>query len=156
MEEMKNNVQDAKKVKFGFGLNEEHCFWDEFNTVQELINFATEEWEAQNSDYFTDDDENIIYIGVIEHHKPSDFAPSLSDIADQMTDRYYCDHNIADDSDCAYINKKEAEHEFKAFIDKYFFLPHDCTCVWNVGTYDVKNHQWIEKFELFDELVKIR
>ena len=145
--------KDDKQIKFGFGTDEEHCFCDEFDTVQELITFATKEWEDQNSDYFNDDDENIIYIGVIEHHKPSNFAPSLSDIADQMTDKFYCDHNIDDDSDCGYVNKEEAEHEFKAFIDKYFYLPHDYTTVWNVGQYDVKEHRWVEKFEMFEKYV---
>lgn len=145
--------KDDKQIKFGFGTNEEHCFCDEFDTVQDLINFATEEWDNQNSDYFNDDDENIIYVGVIEHHKPSDFAPSLSDIADQMTDKYYCDLDPNNESDCEYFNKEEAEREFKAFIDKYFYLPFDYTTVWNVGQYDVKAHVWVEKFEMFEKYV---
>lgn len=145
--------KDEKQIKFGFGTDEECCFCDEFDTVQELINFATKEWEDKNSDYFNDDDENIIYVGVIEHHKPSDFAPSLSDIADQMTDKYYCDLDPNNDSDCEYVNKEEAEREFKAFIDKYFYLPFDYTTVWNVGQYDVKEHQWVEKFEMFEKYV---
>ncbi len=145
--------KDDKQIKFGFGTDEEHCFGDEFDTVQELINFATEEWEDQNSDYYIDDDDNLIYIGVIEHHKPSDFVPSLSDIADQMTDKFYCDHNIDDDSDCGCVNKEEAEREFKAFIDKYFYLPCEYTTVWNVGQYDVKNHQWVEKFGMYEKYV---
>lgn len=145
--------KDDKQIKFGFGTDEECCFCDEFDTVQELINFATKEWEDKNSDYFNDDDENIIYVGVIEHHKPSDFAPSLSDIADQMTDKYYCDLDPNNDSDCEYVNKEEAEREFKAFIDKYFYLPFDYTTVWNVGQYDVKEHRWVEKFEMFEKYV---
>ena len=145
--------KDEKQIKFGFGTNEEHCFSDEFDTVQDLINFATEEWDNQNSDYFNDDDENIIYVGVIKHHKPSDFAPSLSDIADQMTDKFYSDLDPIDNSDCDYVNKEEAEREFKEFIDKYFYLPLDYTIVWNVGRYDVKSHQWVEKLEMFEKYV---
>lgn len=142
-----------KQIKFGFGTDEERCFCDEFDTVQDLINFATEEWDNQNSDYFNDDDENIIYVGVIEHHMPSDFAPSLFDIADQMTDKFYSDLDPDDDSNCEYVNKEEAEREFKAFIDKYFCLPFDYTTVWNVGRYDVKSHQWVEKLEMFEKYV---
>ena len=139
-------MEEEKKIKYGFGLATDvtRCFCDEFDSVEELIKYAKEQWEGENSDYFNDDDEYCIIIGVIEHHAPSDFAPSLDWIADCMTDSYYNEHNIDDDADVQINNRKEAEEEWEKFINKHFKIPYTYTCDWSVGVYDLKEDKWIK------------
>ena len=132
-----------KKKLFGFGVNDTKLFAETFDTVEELIEFAQKEYDEQNEDYF-DEDEHCILVSHVEEVSASEFAPSLDDIADQMTDRFYCQHPINDDADCDYSNKEEAEKEWKAFIEKYFDIP--CTLIGyaDVGWYNLKEHKWIE------------
>lgn len=139
-------MEEEKKVKYGFGLatDETHCFCDEFDTVEELIEFAKDAWETMDSTYFNEDDEYCIIIGVIEHHAPSDFAPNLDSIADEMTDLFYSECNIDDDADVQIANRKEAEEEWKKFVNKYFDIPCTYTCDWSVGVYDLKEDKWVE------------
>ena len=75
------------------------------------------------------------------------FAPSLDDIADQMTDRFYSDFNIDDYQDVTCSKKAEAQKEWREFINKYFDIP--CTIIanWNVGIYDLKEHKWVERYD---------
>ena len=146
-----------KKLKFGFGLNETHCFGETFDTVDELIEFAQKEYDSQNSDYFNEDDEYCIYVGTAEEVSVLNYAPSIDDILDQMTDSFYCDHNIDDDDVCHITNKREiVEKEYHDFISKYFELPNNIilTTFWNVGVYDLKKHEWIEKFNDFQTLIQ--
>lgn len=144
----------VNEVKFGFGLSDTHCFCEMFDSVQELLEFAIAAWDEQNSDIFNEDDENVIYVGTIYYYTPSDFAPSLDDIADQMTDRFYCDHPIDDDADVQYYKKEEAQKEWHEFINKYFDIPCTYIAEWVVGKYDVKTHKWVEKYANFDKYVE--
>lgn len=140
---------EEKQTKYTFGIDEEHCFSDKFDTVEELIAFAKDAYEHPDGNYWDEDwDEDeyphCIFIGISETIKPSDVAPSLDDIADQMTDKFYCDKNIADDADVHVCHKEEAEKEWKAFVEKYFDLPHTIVATW-IGYYDLKENKWIER-----------
>ena len=148
---------EGKKLKFGFGLHDTHCFGETFDTVDEVIKFAQEEYDSQYSDYFNDDDdEHFIYVGTAEEVSVLDYAPSIDDILDQMTDSFYCAHNIDDDDNCHITDKREiVEKEYHDFISKYFELPNNIslTTFWNVGVYDLKKHEWVEKFNDFETLI---
>ena len=138
---------NEKQAKYTFGIDEEHCFSDEFDSVEELIAFAKDAYEHPDGNYWDadlDEDEypHCIFIGFSEKIKPSDVAPSLADIADQMTDQFYCDHNIDDDADVQICNKEEAEKEWNAFVEKYFYLPYTSVATW-IGYYDLKENKWI-------------
>lgn len=135
-------MAEEKKL-FGFGVDDTKLFDETFDTVDELIEFAQKEYNEQNEEYF-DEDQHCILVSYVKQVSASDFAPSLDDIADQMTDKFYSEHNIDDDSDVTYNPKDEAEKEWKAFIEKYFDIP--CTLIGyaNVGWYNLKEHEWIE------------
>ena len=148
---------EGKKLKFGFGLTDTHCFDETFDTVDEVIEFAQEEYDNQNSDYFNEDDEHCIYVGTAEEVSVLDYAPSIDDILDQMTDSFYCDHNIDDNDICHITDKREiVEKEYNDFISKYFELPNNITLTtsWNIGVYDLKKHEWVEKFDDFEKLIQ--
>jgi hypothetical protein len=148
---------EEKKVKYGFGLSDTECFCDMFDTVEEVIEFADGCYKNPDGNYWDedmDDYPDCIYIGTIEHHTASDFAPSLDDIADQMTDSFYCEYNIDDNKDVSILNRKDAEVEWKAFIEKYFEIPGTYMATWNVGIYDLKEHKWVEQFGKNKEVKK--
>jgi hypothetical protein len=149
---------EGKKLNFGFGLNDTHCFGETFDTVDEVIEFAQEEYDSQNSDYFNKwIDEHCIYVGIAEEVSALDYAPSIDNILDQMTDSFYCDHNIDDDDNCHITDKREiVEKEYNDFISKYFELPNNITLTtfWNIGVYDLKKHEWIEKFDDFERFIQ--
>ena len=134
-----------EKKLFGFGVNDTNIFEDTFDTVEELIEFAQKEFDGENGDYFDDEDVHCILVSHVKKVRPYDFAPSLDDIADQMTDRFYSEHAIDDDAEVNYSPREEAKKEFEAFIEKYFDIP--CTLIGYayVGWYDLKEHKWIEK-----------
>lgn len=137
---------EEKKLKFGFGLNTNHCFSELFDTVEEVIEFAQEKYDSQDEDYFNKDDEHCIYVGTAEEVSVLDYAPSIDDILDQMTDSFYSDHNIDDDDNCHITDKREiVEKEYHDFISKYFELPGNIsfTTYWNIGRYDLKKHKWL-------------
>lgn len=137
-----------KEVKYCFGLCQERCFGDTFDTIEELVEFAEDCWKNPDGNYWDedmDDYTDTIFIGVADFPTPHDVAPSLNDIADQMTDSFYCEYHIDDDADVLILNRQEAEKEWKEFVNKYFELPHSMTCRW-IGTYDLKKHDWVEKF----------
>ena len=139
---------EEKKIKYAFGLDQNHCFDDTFDTVEELIAFAKDAYENPDGNYWDEDADDypqVIFVGVAETLTASQFAPSLNDIADQMTDRFYSEHNIDDDADVTVSNRKEADAEWKAFIEKYFDLPHTMVATW-IGEYDVKENKWVEKY----------
>lgn len=144
---------EQRKIQFGFGLNRTRCFCDSFNEVEDLMIFAKRAWDNLESDYFDNEEQSKIYIGVIQQVKPSDFAPSLDDIADQINDSFYFEHSIDDDADVQIDNRKEAERLWKEFVDKYFDLPCEVVATWNIGVYDLKEHCWVEKFEDFEKYV---
>lgn len=147
---------EEKKIKFGWGLEDTHCEPETYDTVEELLKYAQESWDNQDGNPFDSDCDysGCIYVGTAETFEPSDFAPTLDDIADQMTDRFYSDHNIDDDADVQITKHKEAEQEWKAFVNKYFDIP--CTIItnWCIGLYDLEEHKWIEKYAAFNKYVK--
>ena len=139
-----------EKKKYAFGLDEENCFSDTFDTVDELIAFAKDAYENPDGNYWDedmDDYSSIIYIGEARMITPFDFAPSLADIADQMTDKFYCDCNIAADDDVTIRNKAEAEKEWKAFVEKYFDIHYTIIADW-IGIYDLAENKWMKSWEL--------
>lgn len=148
---------EEKKLKFGFGLTDTHCFSETFDTVDEVIEFAQEKYDTQNEDYFIEDNEHCIYVGTAEKVSVLDYAPSIDDILDQMTDSFYSDHNIDDNDYCHITDKRElVEKEYHDFISKYFELPNNISLVafWNIGVYDLEKHEWVEKFNDFETLIQ--
>lgn len=140
------------KVKFGFGLSVTHCETEDFDTIDDLLMYAQCLWD--NGDVPLEDaDKHILFVGILERHSPYDFAPSLDEIADTMTDRFYCEHNVDDDAETQISNRKEAEALYKDFVNKYFDIPHTLTSHW-IGKYDLAEHKWIKKYADFDEYVK--
>lgn len=134
-----------EKELFGFGVNDTQLFGETFETVGELIAFAQTEYDNENSDFFDEEDQCRILVSKVKKVSPSDFAPSLDDIAEQMTDRFYSEHAIDDDAEASYYPKEEAEKEWTAFVEKYFDIP--CTLIGyaDVGWYDLKEHCWVEE-----------
>ena len=147
---------EETKVKFGWGINETHCENDTYDTVEELLEYAQASWDEKDGNPFDSDCEysGAIYVGIARTFEPADFAPSLDDIADTMTDKFYCENNIYDDADVQVYHNREAEAEWKAFVNKYFDIP--CTIVtnWCIGLYDLKEHKWLEKYSGFEKYVK--
>ena len=137
---------EEKKQKYGFGLSDTECFCDEFDTIEELIAFAEDAYKNPDGNYW-DEDMDIyptqIYVGTIEKHKPSDFAPSIEEIADNITDSFYCNVNIDETESVKVYNKTDAEEEWKRFVNKYFSLPCDYTTDW-FGIYDLEKHEWVK------------
>ena len=137
--------EEKEKELFGFGVNDTRLFGETFDTVEELIEFAQHEYDNENSDYFDDEDQHCILISHVKNLTVFEFAPSLDDIADQMTDQFYSEHPVDDDAEVDYYPKDEARKEWEAFIEKYFDIP--CTLVGyaDVGWYNLKEHKWEEK-----------
>lgn len=133
-----------EKMLFGFGIDDISLFAETFDTVDELIGFAEKEYDEHNDEYF-DEDQHCILVSYVKKVSASDFAPSLDDIADQMTDKFYSEHNINDNSVVTYYPKDEAEKEWKAFVEKYFDIPYTLIGYANVGWYDLNEHKWIKK-----------
>jgi hypothetical protein len=133
-----------KKIKYGFGLSDTECFGDMFDTVEELLAFAQDAYENPDGNYWDEDMEDytpLIYVGTIERHKPSDFAPSIEDIAGEIADSFYCQHNIDDNEDVLISDKIEAKKEWDDFVNKFFSLPCQYTTSW-FGIYDLEKHEW--------------
>lgn len=135
-------MAEEKKL-FGFSVDDTKLFDETFDTIDELIEFAQKEYDEQNDEYF-DEDQHCILVSYVKEVSASDFAPSLDDIADQMTDKFYSEHNIDDDSDVTYNPKDKAEKEWKAFIEKYFDIPYTLIGYADVGWYNLKEHKWIK------------
>lgn len=134
-----------EKTLYGFGVNDTQLFGETFESVDELIEFAQTEYDSGNGGFFDDEDECRILVSKVKNVKPSDFAPSLDDIADQMTDRFYSEHNIDDNSEASFYPREEAEKEYKAFVEKYFDIPYTLIGYADVGWYNLKEHRWEEK-----------
>ena len=138
-----------KKLKYTFGTNDTYCETDLFDTIEEVIEYAQASWDDMDGNPFDEDCDYTgrIYVGTAETYEPADFAPSLDDIADQMTDKFYSDHNIDDDADVQISKRKEAEEKWKAFVNEHFDIP--CTIIanLNVGIYDLKEHKWVERYD---------
>ena len=137
-------MAEEKKKLFGFGVNDTRLFADTFDTVKELIEFAQKEYDDENDEYF-DEDQHCILVSHVEEVCAWDFAPSLDDIADDMTDCYYSEHNLDEDAEVDYSPKDEARKEWEAFIKKYFEVPFTLIGYADVGWYDLKEHKWLEK-----------
>lgn len=137
-----------EEIKYGFGLCKERCFADTFDSIDDLLYFAKRQWDNLDNEYFQEDSQNIIYIGVAREVRVTDFPPTLEEIADDITDTFRCTCNTDDDDVCHIIDKEEAEKEYYAFIEKHFELPSNTrvVCHW-IGTYDLKGNDWVERFE---------
>jgi len=148
-------MEKEQKSKYGFGLNETHCESYEFDSIEELLEYAQESWDNQDGNPFDSDCDysGLIYVGVMEHLTESDFAPSLDSIADDMTDSLYTEHNFDDFGDVQINNRKEADEAWKEFVNKYFDLPCHLSCQW-FGLYDLKEHKWHEKYADCNKHVK--
>lgn len=137
-------MAEEKKKLFGFGVNDTILFAETFDTVEELIEFAQKEYDDENDVYF-DEDQHCILVSYVEKVCAWDFAPSLDDIADDMTDRYYSEHNLDEDAEVDYSPKDEARKEWEAFIKKYFYVPFTLIGYADVGWYNLKEHKWENK-----------
>ena len=147
---------EETKVKYGFGLDEERCECDEFDSIEELLEYAQASWDEQDGNPFDSDCDysGLIFVGTMEHMAEHEFTPSLDSIADDMTDRLYSDHLGGDFGDVQVKNRKEAEEAWKEFADKYFELPCHFCCNW-FGMYDLKERKWYKKYADFDKYVKL-
>jgi hypothetical protein len=140
---------EKKKEKYGFGLCQERCFTDTFDTIEELIAFATDAYNNPDGIYWDDDMDDyvpLIWIGNAETITPSDFAPSLEEIANTIEDSFYCTHNIDDNEMVRVCDKEKANEEWKKFVNKYFDMPCQVTCNW-IGIYDLNLGVWVELFK---------
>lgn len=137
----------VNNVKFGFGIDPNHCETDMFDSIEELINYAQVSWDEKDGNPFDDDCDysGTIFIGTIDNHTPFDFAPSLDDIAGIMTDSFYCKHNVDADADVQIHNREDAEKLWKEFVNKYFEIPFSYTTQW-FGEYSLVEHKWIKKY----------
>ena len=142
-------------ITFGFGTSQEHCEPDKFGSVEELLEYVQSAWDNKDNSLFNDgcDYDGTIFVGKMEEFEPKDFAPSLDDIADDMTDSFYCEHPIDDNGDVQIDQYKEAEQLWNEFVNKYFELPCDYTCVW-FGRYSLIERKWIEKLTDFEQYIK--
>ena len=142
-------MDKEKKTLYNFGTCDEQCGTDTFETIEELIEFAEDCYKNADGDYWddcADDYPDVIFIGIAHPIEAKDFAPSLDDIADKMTDKFYCVYNIDDDSEVDIRNKKEAQEAWNTFVDKYFEMPHTITSTW-IGQYNIKEHKWIKRYD---------
>jgi len=144
-----------ENLLFGFGTDEEHCESETFETVEALLEYAQYSWDDKDGNPFDEDCDysGCIYVGTAENFEPADFAPSLDDIADQMTDKFYCEHNVDDDADVQISKRKEAEEKWKAFVNEHFDIPCTMTCNW-FGLYSLTEHKWVERYAGFTNYVK--
>lgn len=147
---------EKNKIKFGFGVDQDICEPDTFDTVEELIEYAQYSWDNKDGNPFDEDVDysGVIFVGTVRNYSPYDFAPSLDSICDEMTDSFYCINAIDDDEEVKVRNIEEAEKAWKDFVDKYFEIPCNYVGNWTVGEYDLVKHKWVEKYKDFDKYVK--
>jgi hypothetical protein len=143
------------EVKFGFGIDQDTCETDMFDSVDELLMYAQYSWDNMDGNTFDDCDDytGCIFVGTIKKIEPFDVAPSLDYLTDILTDQFYCDYSIDDDDVVRVCNKEEAEKAWKEFVNKYFELPAQVIGTWNIGIYNLKDHCWEEKYDKFDKYV---
>lgn len=136
------------KVCYCFGVKREHAFSETFESIEDLLMFAKRAWDNTEEDYF-DGTQDCIYIGIARFVSVPDCAPSIKDLACQITDNFYSNYNVDDDDDCQIsTSMKEAEEDFKKFLNKHFELP-SCTSFvtsWEVGVYNLRDSEWVEKY----------
>lgn len=144
---------ELDKVRYCFGVKREHAFSETFESIEDLLMFAKRAWDNTEEDYF-DGTQDCIYIGIARYVSVYDCAPSVKDLACQITDIFYSNNNIDDDDDTHIATSLiEAEEDFKKFVEKHFELPGNTSFVtsWDVGVYNLKDNEWVEKdIELID------
>lgn len=141
-------MKKKDNIQYCFGLTQERCGTDLFDTIEELIEYADDCYKLADGDYWDEDSDDypdVIYIGVAHKIAPMDYAPSLDDITDMMTDKFYCDNNIDDDQDVVITDRKAAQAAWETFIKKYIEMPCSVTATW-IGQYDIKEHKWVEQY----------
>lgn len=140
-------AQDKKEIQYAFALNDTDIEEGVFDSVEELIEYAQASWDSMDGHPFDEDCEysGLINIMVANILEPYDFAPSLKDIASQMSDKFYDRYCTIDDADVYVSNSDDLEKEWEAFVNKHFDLSIDIVSDKNIGTYDLVNHKWVEK-----------
>lgn len=142
-------MNKEKKTLYNFGTCEERCGTDTFSTIEALIEFAEDCYKNADGYYWddcADDYPEVIFIGIAHWISAKDFAPSLDDIADQMTDSFYCTYNIDDDAEVDVRKKEEAQEAWDVFVEKYFEMPHMITSTW-IGQYNIKEHRCVKRYD---------
>ena len=89
-----------KQEKYCFGTSEERCGTDTFDSIEELISFADSCYKDADGNYWDEDADDypeVIYIGITHEIKAKDYAPTLEEIADEMTDAFYSKWNVDED-----------------------------------------------------------
>lgn len=148
-------MNKEKKNQFAFGMDETRCESGKFSSVEELLESAQSSWDEMDGNPFDEDCEysGLIWVGFVEDFEPASFAPTLDWVADYMTDEFYGNYNIDDDSEVQINNKEEAKEAWKEFVNKYFEMPCNWDGMW-FGVYNLKEHCWEEKFDNFKNYVK--
>lgn len=145
---MTQNKKETKYAfKYAFSLNDTDIEEGLFDSVEELIQYAQASWDSKDGNPFDEDCEesgliNIVVANILE---PYDLAPSLQDIASQMSDKFYDRYCTIDDEDVYVSNSDELEKEWEAFVNKHFSLTINIVSDKNIGTYDLANHKWVKK-----------
>lgn len=140
-------AQNKKEIKYAFALNDTDIEEGIFDSVEELIQYAQTSWDSMDGNPFDEDCDysGLIHIVTVKIHEPYEFAPSLQEIASQMSDKFYDKYCTIDDADVYVSNSEELEKEWEAFVNKHFDLPINIVSDRNIGTYDLANHKWVEK-----------
>lgn len=134
-------------AKFGFGRNDDHVFGDLFGSVDEVIGFAQRAYDQDDGRYFHDEEHPVIHVFSIRDLAVTEFMPSLDDIAEEMADKFFDEYPI----DCAdgvkIPDRKSAEADWEAFVEKHFRLPYTSVADDIIGRYDLKAHRWLKEDE---------
>lgn len=140
-------TQNKKEIKYAFALNDTDIEEGIFDSVEELIRYAQASWDSMDGNPFDEDCDysGLIHIVTVKIHEPYEFAPSLQEIASQMSDKFYDRYCTIEDADVYVSNSEELEKEWEAFVNKHFDLPINIVSDRNIGTYDLANHKWVEK-----------
>lgn len=146
-----------EEPKFGFGLDETTCEPYVFDTVDELLEYAQYSWDEKDGCPFDEDCDysGYIWVGKAVKLVVSKYAPTIEEIADSITDAFYCLHNIDECVGVQIYNRSEAEMMWREFLEKYFELPAGTTILteW-FGIYDLNNHDWCRMYSDFAKFVK--
>ena len=142
-----NKKENQHAFMYVFSLNDTDIEDGLFDSVEELIQYAQASWDSKDGNPFDEDCDysGLINIMVANILEPYEFAPSLRDIASQMSDKFYDRYCSIDDADVYVSNSDELEKEWEAFVNKHFNLPINIVSDKDIGTYDLLNRKWVKK-----------
>jgi len=154
-------MEEETRNEFIFGPNEDECFSDKFGSVEELVKFVDDAWNNEDDEYFSEDENgelnSVVYVGLAEPLSVVDYAPTLKDIMDKVTEQYNINFNYETNGEkCEFAtSREEAEIAYEDFLSKHLAMPGFITMIakW-FGCYDARTHTWVEKFAGFDKFVK--